>query len=132
MHRMLTVDGTVVETLCGLQERGLLVRSGRKLGLLCADGALGEDVLRYLDSVDAARWEIAVAVVGGKRWAARHWAELIWVELDYAELAAAGARYLTGASGSVVPQVTPRYEHWVPRKPAANAGEEYWRPAKAG
>ena len=132
MHRMLTVDGTVVETLCGLQERGLLVRGGRKLGLLCADGALGEDVLRYLDSVDAARWEIAVAVVGGKRWAARHWAELIWVELDYAELAAAGARYLTGASGSVVPQVTPRYEHWVPRKPAANAGEEYWRPVKAG
>ena len=30
---------------------------------------------------------------------------------------------MTGASGSVVPQVTPRYEHWVPRKPAANAGE---------
>jgi len=132
MHRMLTVDGTVVETLCGLQEGGLLVREGRKLGLLCADAALGDDVLRYLDSVDAARWAIAVAVVGGKRWAARHWAELIWVQLDYAELAAAGARYLTGASGSVVPQVTPRYEHWVPRKPASNAGEEYWRPAKAG
>ena len=46
MHRMVTVDGNVIETLCSLQERGLLVREGRKLGLLCADGGLGEDVLR--------------------------------------------------------------------------------------
>lgn len=132
VHRMLTVDGSVVETLCTLQARGLLVRNGRKLGLLCADGELGEEVLRYLDSVEPGNWNIAVAVVGGKRWSARHWAELIWVELDYEELAAEGARYLTGASGTAVPQVTPRYEHWVPRKPAGNASEESWRKAKAG
>jgi DNA-binding LacI/PurR family transcriptional regulator len=134
MHRMLTVDGNVVETLCALQERGLLVREGRKLGLLCADGELGEDVLRYLDSVEAGSWDIAVAVVGGKRWGARHWAELIWVELDYAELAAAGARYLTGALGAAIPQVRPRYERWVPRKAAGNAAEleeEIWRPVMA-
>jgi DNA-binding LacI/PurR family transcriptional regulator len=135
LHRMVTVDGNVVDTLCWLQERGLLTREGRKLGLLCADGELGEAVLRFLDGAEAGSWQIAVAVVGGKRWAARHWAELIWVALDYAELAAAGARFLTGATGNAVPQVPPRYEKWVPRKPAGSAGEaeqEIWRPLKAG
>ena len=77
---------------------------------------------------------VAVAVVGGKRWAARHWAELIWVDLDYQELAAAGAKYLLGAQGASVPQVQPRYERWVPRKPAASASDadqETWRPVIA-
>lgn len=133
-HRILTVDGNVVDTLCWLQERGLLAKSGKKLGLLCADGELGEAVLRYLDGVPAGTWEVAVAVVGGKRWAARHWAELIWVELDYTELAAAGARFLMGAQGSAVPAVRPRYERWIPRKPAGIASEseqDTWRPVIA-
>ena len=128
IHRMVTVNGTVVDTLSWLQERGLLGR--KKLGLVCADGDLGEAVLRYLDSQPAGQFPIAVAVVGGKRWAARHWAELIWVELDYAELAAAGARYLTGATGAAVPQVKPRLERWVPKKSAGVAVDvdvETWR-----
>jgi hypothetical protein len=127
------VDGNVVDTLCWLQEQGLLGGKG-KLGLLCADGELGEAVLRYLDSQEPGAFSVAVAVVGGKRWAARHWAELIWVELDYSELAAAGARYLTGATGMAVPQVKPRFERWVPRKPAGSAADleqETWRPVIA-
>lgn len=128
IHRIVTVNGAVVDTLSWLQERGLLGR--KKLGLVCADGELGEAVLRYLDSQPPGQFPIAVAVVGGKRWAARHWAELIWVELDYAELAAAGARFLTGATGAAVPQVKPRLERWVPKKPAGIASDidtETWR-----
>lgn len=134
-RRLVTVNDNVVDTLCWLQEKGLLTRAGGgKLGILCADGELGDGVLRYLDGVDAGSWDVAVAVVGGKRWAARHWAELIWVDLDYQELAAAGAKYLLGAQGASVPQVQPRYERWVPRKPAASAGDadqETWRPVIA-
>ena len=129
MHRTLTVDGSILDLVSSLQLQGLLGR--RKLGVLCADAGLGEALLRYLDSQEVGALEIAVAVVGGKRWGARHWAELIWVELDYAELAAAGARYLTGATGAAVPQVKPRFERWVPRKPAGSASDaeqETWRP----
>ena len=132
MHRMLTADGTAADAFWHLEQRGLLGRKGRKLGLVCADGEVGEVVLRHLDSLEPGAWEIAVAVVGGKRWGARHWAELIWAELDYAKLGAEGAKYLTGVSGSAIPMVKPRYEHWVPRKRAGSAGEEYWRPAMAG
>jgi len=136
LHRMATVDESAVETLCSLQQRGLLTRNaGKKLGILCADGELGEAVLRYLDGQAAGSWDVAVAVVGGKRWAACHWAELIWVELDYAELAAAGAKYLCGAQGSTVPQVKPRYEVWTPKKPVGSAAgmeQEIWRPMLAG
>ena len=129
LHRTLTVDGSILDLVSSLQLQGLLGR--RKLGVLCADAGLGEALLRYLDSQEVGALEIAVAVVGGKRWGARHWAELIWVELDYAELAAAGARYLTGATGAAVPQVKPRFERWVPRKPAGSASDaeqETWRP----
>jgi DNA-binding LacI/PurR family transcriptional regulator len=135
-HRVVTVDGSVVDALCWLQERGLLGRGERKLGILCADGELGEELLRYLDGVEAGSWNVAVAVVGGKRWAARHWVELVWVELDYAALAAEGARYLLGAQSGSAPQVQPRYELWTPRrKPAGVAGESehgVWRQVKAG
>jgi len=132
IQRMLTSDGPAADTFWCLEQRELLGVKGRKLGILCADGALGEEMLRHLDSLAAGAWEIAVAVIGGKRWGARHWAELIWAELDYAKLAEEGVKYLTGASGNVIPKVKPRYENWVPRKPAGIAGEEYWRPAMAG
>lgn len=134
-RRFVTVDGDAVDTLSTLQAEGLLARGARKLGILCADGELGEAVLRYLDGVPAGRWDVAVAVVGGQRWAARHWAELIWVGLDYTALAAAGARYVTGATGTAVPQVRPRYECWEPRKPVGTAGEYAqggWRAVAAG
>jgi DNA-binding LacI/PurR family transcriptional regulator len=135
-HRAVTVDGSVVDTLCWLQERGLLGRGGGKLGIVCADGELGEGVLRYLDGVEAGSWNVAVAIVGGKRWAARHWVELIWVELDYAALAAEGARYLLGAQAGSAPQVQPRYEMWTPRRKPAGVAEEpdqgVWRQVKAG
>jgi DNA-binding LacI/PurR family transcriptional regulator len=129
LHRTLTVDGSILDLVSSLQLMGLLGR--RKLGVLCADAGLGEALLRYLDSQEVGALEIAVAVVGGKRWGARHWAELIWVEVDYAELAAEGARYWTGATGAAVPQVKPRFERWVPRKPAGSASDaeqETWRP----
>ena len=133
LHRILTVDGSILDLVGSLQLQGML--GERKLGVLCADAGLGEALLGYLDSREGGSLEIAVAVVGGKRWSARHWAELIWVELDYTELAAAGARYLTGATGASVPQVKPRFERWVPRKPAGSASEaeqETWRPMMAG
>ncbi|HEU0121678.1 MAG TPA: hypothetical protein VFQ91_14210 [Bryobacteraceae bacterium] len=135
IHRLTTVDGTALDALCRLQEQNLMKKGGTKLGLLCADGVLGEEVLRFLDGAAPHEWNLAVAVVGGRRWAARHWAELVWVELDFAELAAAGVRYLLGTHGHAVPRVTPRYEQWVPRKPAGSAGDteqETWRPVKAG
>ena len=47
-------------------------------------------------------------------------------------LKARGARIVRLPGTGVVPQVRPQYEDGVPRKPAANAGEEYWRPVKAG
>ncbi|MBI2689258.1 MAG: LacI family DNA-binding transcriptional regulator [Acidobacteria bacterium] len=134
-HRTLTVDSGVADTMSWLQLQGSVGRTeGRKLGVLCADGAMGEELLRHLDSMEAGHWHVAVAIVGGKRWAARHWAELIWVELDYAALAEAGAKYLTGATGATVPQVKPKFERWVPKKPAGSATEteqEIWRPVMA-
>lgn len=135
VHRLFTVDESIGDLIGRLQEKKLLGRTEGKLGIVCADGELGEGLLRYLDAVKAGSWEVAVAVVGGDRWAAQHWVDLIWAELDYAELAAAGARYLLGAQGATVPQVKPKYERWIPRKSAGVATEvdqQIWRPVKAG
>ena len=130
VERVVMVDDTVEQVLAKLQARGLF---GEKLGLLCADGEFGAEVLTYLDRFEAGRWDVAVGVVGGRRWSARHWAEVVWVDLDYAELAAAGARYLLGTQGGATPQVTPRYEQWIPRKPAGSAGEgEVWKRSSLG